>query len=97
MRANAEDCARDVGTQHVFLLSDSEITEGLAQETGLYPLAQQLIDRAQAAGVMRPDFSAVDVGMVMCGVASALHQNHPLWTWERHLGFLLDGLRARTA
>lgn len=94
MRANARDCATDVGTQHVFLLSDPAITEELAEQTGLYPLAQELIGRAQAAGVMRPDFHAADVGMVMCGVASALHQNHPLWDWERHLGFLLDGLRA---
>jgi AcrR family transcriptional regulator len=95
MRMNAQACATDVGTQHVFLLSDSSVTESLAGETGLYPMAQELIDRARAAGAVRPDFEAADIGMVMCGIASAIHQGNPRWDWERHLGFLLDGLRAR--
>lgn len=94
MLANAERCAADAGTQHMFLHADPDVAPRLARETGLLGLSQQLIDRGQAAGVIRPDFSAEDIGMVMCGVASAMHHGDPRWDWRRHLGFVLDGLRA---
>ena len=95
MRANAAQCAADRGTQHLFLqAADPTAGPRLAAETGLTARAQELIDRGQAAGVIRPDFSAEDIGMVMCGVASAMHFGAPDWDWRRHLGFVLDGLRA---
>lgn len=97
MRANAEECAEDVGTQWIFQQVDPDLGPRLAEETGLFDRAQRLIDRGQAAGVIRPDFSARDVGMVMCGVAAAMHHGHPAWDWQRHLGFVLDGLRAQRA
>lgn len=95
MRANAEGCAADVGAQYVFLQADPCAGPRLARETGLTGIAQEVIDRGQAAGVIRPDFSAEDIGMVMCGVASAIYHGDPSWEWRRHLGFVLDGLRAR--
>lgn len=95
MHANAADCAADVGTQHVFFQADPSMGPRLARETGLLGLSQQLVDRGHAAGVIRPDFSADDIGMVMCGVASAMHFGGSQWAWRRHLGFVLDGLRAR--
>lgn len=95
MRSNAELCAADAGTQHVFLQIDVGLAPRLAAETGLLALAQQLIDRGQAAGVIRPDFAAEDIGMIMCGVASAMNHGDPPWDWRRHLGFVLDGLRAQ--
>lgn len=95
MHANAELCAADAGTQHVFLQIDPGVAPRLAAETGLLELAQRSIERGQAAGQIRPDFSAEDIGMVMCGVASAMHFGDPAWDWRRHLGFVLDGLRAR--
>ena len=95
MVANAEGCAADVGTQYVFFQADPLAGPRLARETGLYEIAQQLIERGQAAGAVRPDFGAEDIGMVMCGVASAMHHGDPSWDWRRHLGFVLDGLRTR--
>lgn len=97
MHANALGCAADRGTQHVFLQADPHAGPRLARETGLIDLGQQLIERGQAAGVIRPDFSAEDIGMIMCGVASAIHFGDPSWDWRRHLGFVLDGLRVRPA
>lgn len=97
LRANAAACAQDAGTQHVFFQADRTTGPRMAHETGLYALSQQLIDRGQAAGVIRPDFCADDIGMIMCGLASALHFGAPEWDWRRHLEFLLDGLRARPA
>lgn len=93
MRENATACAADVGTQHVFLDIDPEMGPRLARETGLHDLSQQLIERGQAAGAIRADFSADDIGMIMCGLASTMHFGNPDWDWERHLTFLLDGLR----
>jgi AcrR family transcriptional regulator len=97
MRANAQHCAQDVGTQFMFLQAGPELAPTLARETGLLDLSQQLIDRGQRAGVLRADFAADDIGMIMCGVASAMHHGSAHWDWQRHLGFVLDGLRARPA
>ena len=95
MRENAAACAADAGTQHVFFQADPSTAPRLALETGLLELSDRLIGRGQAAGVIRPDFHAEDIGMVMCGVASAMHFGNPQWDWRRHVGFLLDGLRAQ--
>lgn len=97
MHANAALCASDIGTQWVFQAIEGEACARLAVETGLIERGQLLIDRGIAAGVIRPDFRSEDVGMIMCGVASAMHHGDPGWSWERHLGFVLDGLRVRPA
>lgn len=94
MRENATRCAADVGTQHAFFESDPELCHRLAVETGLHDLSQQLIARGQAAGVIRLDFAAEDIGMVMCGVAGTMGHGPAGWNWRRHLDFMLDGLRA---
>ncbi len=97
MHANAAGCAGDAGTQHAFQQGDPGLGRRMAVETGLLDLSQQLVDRGQAAGVIRPDFSAKDIGMVMCGVASSMTHGDSTWDWRRHLGFVLDGLRAQPA
>ena len=96
MHANAAGCAADAGTQHAVLEGDPGLGLRMATETGLLDLSQQLIDRGQAVGVIRPDFSAEDIGMIMCGLASSMHGD-TTWDWRRHLGFVLDGLRAHPA
>ena len=95
--ANAAGCAGDAGTQHAFQQGDPGLGRRMATETGLLDLSQQLVDRGQAAGVIRPDFSAKDIGMIMCGVASSMTHGDSAWDWRRHLGFVLDGLRAQPA
>lgn len=97
MRTCAEQCAADRGTQYLFLQAGPEAGPRLAAETGLIAESQRLIDRGQAAGVIRPDFSAEDIGMLMCGVASAMQYGKAAWDWQRHVAFLLDGLRTRPA
>lgn len=95
MCANAERCAEDLGTQYVFLQIDPDVAPRLAEETGLLERAGRLIARGHEAGAIRPDFQADDIGMVMCGVASAMTYGPTSWDWRRHLGFVLDGLRAQ--
>ena len=55
----------------------------------------ELIDRCKAAGVMREDVIVDDIGLLMCGVGSAAAMEHSVPdAWRRHLGIVLDGLRA---
>jgi AcrR family transcriptional regulator len=54
---------------------------------------QRLIDRAQAAGIMRADVVAEDVPMLLAGVGLSRAAG-PGAAWERHLAVVIDGLRA---
>jgi AcrR family transcriptional regulator len=55
----------------------------------------ELMRRCIAAGKMRPDVVIDDIPLVMCGIGSASAMPHPMPdAWRRHLGIVLDGLRA---
>jgi AcrR family transcriptional regulator len=58
----------------------------------------ELMRRCIAAGRMRPDAMVEDIPLLMCGVGSASAMEHPRPdAWRRHLGIVLDGLRAEGA
>jgi AcrR family transcriptional regulator len=57
---------------------------------------QRLIERAQAAGSMRPDVVAEDIPMLLAGVGLSRTAG-PGAAWERHLAVVIDGLRAEGA
>jgi AcrR family transcriptional regulator len=57
-----------------------------------------MMQRAIAAGKMRPDVVIDDVPLLMCGIGSASAIPHPNPdAWRRHLRIVLDGLRAEAA
>jgi AcrR family transcriptional regulator len=57
-----------------------------------------LLQRAQAAGALRPDVILDDITMLMCGVGSATVKSHVVPdSWRRHLCVVIDGLRAANA
>lgn len=91
---NCEATAKDAAVQDV-LMRAGEAVWDQAQDVleDMHAVVQQLIDRAQAAGTMRRDFSVDDMGMLMCGVSASMA--HSDWDWRRHLAIVLDGLRAR--
>jgi AcrR family transcriptional regulator len=60
----------------------------------LLAMVAQLIERGQAAGVMRADLSADDMPMIWCSLGAA-QQRSAGDEWERYLAVVLDGLRAR--
>lgn len=69
-----------------------------APETGRAMMVE-LIERAQAAGALRDDFTLTDMTFVvwsMTGTIAATREVAPD-VWRRHLGFVLDGLRAPAA
>ncbi len=94
LRRNCEATADDAAAQDA-LMRAGEAVWDQAQEVleEMHAVVQQLIDRAQAAGTMRQDFSVADMGMLMCGVSASMA--HGDWDWRRHLEIVLDGLRAR--
>jgi AcrR family transcriptional regulator len=93
LRRNCEETAGDAAAQDALMRAGDAVWDQ-AQEVleEMQGVVQELIDRAQAAGTMRPDFSVADMGMLMCGVSASMA--HGGWDWRRHLEILLDGLRA---
>jgi AcrR family transcriptional regulator len=69
-----------------------------AGQTELIAAVGELMRRCQAAGRMRPDVMIDDIPLVMCGIGTASHLPHSCPdAWRRHLGIVLDGLRAEAA
>ena len=94
MRSNAEALERDAGTQQVLAGAGEHIwTQAAAEQTELMELTSQLIDRARRAGTIRPDATAVDIGMLMCGLSATMAHPASGFDWRRHLDLVIDGLR----
>jgi len=56
------------------------------------PITTELIRRAQAAGALRADFTPEDLSLVFWSTDRVIDLAPD--GWRRHLGFVLDGLRA---
>jgi AcrR family transcriptional regulator len=66
-----------------------------AERARLLELTRELIERAQASGSMRADFTADDVPSLMRGLARATASHDsgpPAMSWERYLEIMLVGL-----
>jgi AcrR family transcriptional regulator len=65
----------------------------------LRPLIRRLVERAQAQGSLRADFSPADVPVLFWTVARVIEATGEIAPdfWRRQLGFVLDGLRAEAA
>jgi AcrR family transcriptional regulator len=63
------------------------------------PLMRRMIERAQAQGALRADFTLDDLSAVFWSVARVIEMTEDVsrTSWRRFLGFLLDGLRASAA
>jgi AcrR family transcriptional regulator len=56
---------------------------------------ESVVSRAREAGVLRPDFGAADLGTMIGAMSKVIAMsNGDDAVWRRHLGFVLDGLRA---
>ncbi len=62
----------------------------------LQPVATRIVDRAKAAGVLRPEFTTTDVPMlfVMVGGLSDYLGSIDPGLWRRYLDFFMDGVLA---
>ncbi len=99
LRRSAEMQANDRALSR--LMSESDGFEGAAAESdALIAATQALVDRAQRSGELRPDITAHDIAMLMCGLGSSCgphgFQKHGMG-WERYLDIIIAGLRAPAA
>jgi hypothetical protein len=60
------------------------------------PVVSRLVEQAQAAGVLRQDFSATDVPLIEFMLASTAEYAGPAQPdlWRRYLALIIDGMRA---
>ncbi|MEV1170388.1 helix-turn-helix domain-containing protein [Nonomuraea sp. NPDC049784] len=98
--------ALDLFLRHVgeVLAGDRGMSEVIEQAMGsteprgearaaLHGVIAELIDRARAGGVIRPDATTADVNMIVCGLAAVIR--HSAGDWRRYAEIALDGLRPR--
>ncbi len=96
LRQNAGIADGDAAIQFAMLGAGDAVWEFAADaEADLIGLTDELIARAQKAGAMRPDVSAIDIPMLMCGVCATMTHTKPHFDWHRHLDLIIDALRAR--
>jgi AcrR family transcriptional regulator len=56
---------------------------------------ETVVNHAREAGVLRPDFGAADLGTMIAAMSKVIAMSDgDDAVWRRHLGFMLDGLRA---
>jgi AcrR family transcriptional regulator len=92
----ARTMADDRGTSEA-MDQRSDICGAAARAAGLDELTAELVERAQAAGALRPDIGADDVPSLICGLGRAVRagdDGSPAMSWERYLDIILAGLRA---
>lgn len=90
LKRAAEMQAADRSLSEVFR-EHGEFMMSTAQTCGLSDLGDQLVQRAQDAGVLRSDLRGNDLGLIASSLAGL--NGMPMWSWERMLGIALDGLR----
>src|SRR4051812_8988963 len=74
------------------LVSRPETMVRAAERVGMLELTEQVLTRAQKAGVVRKDADARDIPMIMCALAGTYRNPHA--DTERYIAIVLDGLRA---
>ncbi len=97
LRRNAELMAADAVVQDALKRSEIDWSYAEGPRSELDSTFAVVIERGQAAGVIRPDFTVEDVPMLMCGLCSTMAQGGPgpAYDWRRHLELMLDGVRPR--
>ncbi len=88
--------AADRGLATMIMTIDHSHPDILAAKAVLTERLQQVLARAHAAGVIRPDLEANDFFPILTmlrTVAESLAPTAP-GTWRRYLGLILDGIRA---
>jgi AcrR family transcriptional regulator len=94
----AEKTAGDRAFTEIMAATNKWPARTCAGKEDLLVTVGELMDRCKAAGKMRQDAIVEDIGLLMCGVGSASHMEHPVPdAWRRHLAIMLDGLRAEAA
>jgi AcrR family transcriptional regulator len=94
----AEKTAGDRAFAEILGATKSAMPYSCPAKEELVATSAELMRRSIAAGSMRPDAVVDDIGLLMCGIGSAINMPHSRpEAWRRHLAIVLDGLRAEAA
>jgi AcrR family transcriptional regulator len=87
--------SRDRGLKELLLGIPDAPQRAVKWRHRLHPLAAQIIERAQAAGVVRPDCETQDFGVVVLMVGAVIDAARDVSPdlWRRYLTLALQGLR----
>jgi len=97
LRDCAASVADDAATRFAFMSGGERVfAHADAEKQEFVELAEVLVRRAHESGDLRPDFTAVNIPMVMCGTCSTMGKHDPGWDWRHHLEIILGGIRAAT-
>jgi AcrR family transcriptional regulator len=89
-RAGANQ-AGDRGLANALIDVTDQVPERCSHRLRLGPPTGEILARAQAAGVARPDVTEDDLHGLFCGLSAVTLNGGD---WERYLGIVLAGLRA---
>jgi AcrR family transcriptional regulator len=91
--------ARNRGLREILLGSPRASERARQQRIQLHPLAAKLIDRARAAGQVRPDATTQDFGVLLVMVGAVMDAADEVSPdlWRRYLRISLQGLRPQGA
>jgi AcrR family transcriptional regulator len=96
--SGAEILAADRALSEAMSEIPGPVPIGLDSQRELNATMTELLHRAQAAGVLRPDVVLDDIPMLMCGIGAATRKSHQCpGSWRRHMTIIIDGLRASSA
>jgi AcrR family transcriptional regulator len=96
MEHGLEAQARDCGLKELLLSTDQGRARVTAARERLLPIAGQLVERARAAGVLRPDIGHQDMPVIQLMLGAVIDGARDVEPelWRRYLALLLRGLRA---
>jgi AcrR family transcriptional regulator len=91
----AQSLAADLGLRQLMMFATYGRDRVAYAREQMRPVVTKLVERAQAAGELRQDFSATDVPMISFMLAAAAEYTSPAQPdiWRRYLALIIDGLR----
>jgi len=91
----AQTMAADVGFRQLMMFATYGRDRVAYAREQMRPVVTKLVERAQAAGELREDFSATDVPMIAFMLSAAAEYAGPVQPdlWRRYLALIIDGLR----
>lgn len=91
----AATMAGDLGLRQLMMFATYGKDRVAYARERMRPVVSRLVERAQAAGALREDFSATDVPIITYLLASAAEYAGPVQPdlWRRYLALIIDGMR----
>ena len=91
----AESLAADLGLRQLMMFATYGKDRVAYAREQMRPVVTKLVERAQQAGALRPDFNATDVPLIAFMLASAAEYAGQVQPdiWRRYLALIIDALR----